>query len=192
MIFDLLEKFGKQFHWQEFLLVDMPHSLQANEELEQYGRILSVRIDGVPTVDIETLDEVLDKVKSLIKETSCDIPDIVIDRDHRIGKDCNDKKTNVRCESIIVHFETFRHRTMFYWSRANLKNNVKLKLDLTKNRYNIFTKAIETVKSYDNVNYVMVDINCWLKVVFMDGSGRFFTNIMSLKEISEKEGISQV
>ena len=40
---------------------------------------------------------------------------------------------------------------MFYHSRANLKNNGKLKLDLTKNRYKIFTKAIETVKSYNNV-----------------------------------------
>ena len=38
----------------------------------------------------------------------------------------------------------------------------------------------------------MVDIHCWLKLVFMDGSGKFFTNIMSLKEILEKEGISQV
>ena len=42
---------------------------------------------------------------------------------------------------------------MCYRSTANLKNNVKLKLDLTKYRYKIFTKAIETVKSYDNVNY---------------------------------------
>ena len=81
---------------------------------------------------------------------------------------------------------------MFYGSRANLKNNVKLKLDLTKNRYKIFTKAIETVKRYDNVNYVMLDINCRLKVVFKDGSGKFFTNIISLKEILEKEGINQV
>ena len=78
-------------------------------------------------VDNETLDEVLDKVKSLIKETSCDIPDGVIDR------------------------------TMFYWSRAHLKNNIKLKLDLTKNRYKIFAKAIETVGSYDTVNYIMVE-----------------------------------
>ena len=59
---------------------------QANEELEQYGRRLCVRIDGVPTVDNETLDKVLDKVKSLINKTSCDIPDVVIDRAHRIGK----------------------------------------------------------------------------------------------------------
>ena len=81
---------------------------------------------------------------------------------------------------------------MFYGSRANLKNNVKLKLDLTKNRYKIFTKAIETVKRYDNINYVMVDINCRLKVVFKYDSDKFFTDIMSLKEILEKEGINQV
>ena len=90
---------------------------------------------------------------------------------------------------MVVHFTTFRHRTMFYWSRANLKNNVKLQLDLTNNRYKIFTKAIETVKSYDNVNYI---INCRLKVVLKDGSGKFFTDILGLKEILEKEGISQV
>ena len=73
-----------------------------------------------------------------------------------------------------------------------LKSNVKLKLDLTKNSNKIFTKAIETVKNYDNVNYVMVDINCWLKVVFKDGSGKCCTDIMTLKEILEKEGINQV
>ena len=76
---------------------------------------------------------------------------MVIDRAHRIGKGYNDKKTNVRCKSIIGLSTTFRHRTMFYRSRANLKNNAKLKLELPKNRYKIFTKTIETVKSYDNV-----------------------------------------
>ena len=81
---------------------------------------------------------------------------------------------------------------MFYRSRTNLKNNVKLKLDITKNRHKIFTKAIETVKSYDNVNYDIVDVNFRLKVVFKDGSSKFFTDIMSLKEILEKEGINQV
>ena len=55
---------------------------QEKEELEQYGRRLWVRIGGVPIVDPETLDGVLDKVKSLIKETSCDIPDVVIGRAH--------------------------------------------------------------------------------------------------------------
>ena len=57
----------------------------ANEELEQYGRRLCVRIDGIPTVENENSDEVLDKMTSLIKETSCYIPDIVTDRAHRTG-----------------------------------------------------------------------------------------------------------
>ena len=34
----------------------------------------------------------LDKVKSLINETRCDIPVVVIDRAHQIGKGYNDKK----------------------------------------------------------------------------------------------------
>ena len=59
---------------------------QASEELQHYDRRLCVRIDSVPTVDNETSDEVLDEVKSLINETSCDIPDVVIDRADRIGK----------------------------------------------------------------------------------------------------------
>ena len=150
------------------------------------------KIYGAPAVDNEISHEVLDKVKSLTIETSHDTPDVVIDRAHRIGKGYNDKKSNIHCKSIIVRFTTFRYRTMFYGSRANLKSNVKLKLDLTKNRYKIFTKAIETVKRYDNINYVMVDINCRLKVVFKYGSDKFFTDIMSLKEILEKEGINQV
>ena len=156
---------------------------QANGELEQYGRSLCGRNDGVPTVDNETLDEVLHKVKCLIKENSCDIPDVVIDKAHRIGK-CyyNNKKTNARCKSITVRFTTFRQRTMFYCSRANLKNNVKLMLDLTKNRYKIFTRATETVKSCDNVNYIMVEINCRLKVNFKDRTRKFFTDIICFKK----------
>ena len=164
---------------------------QANEELGPYSIRLCVRTDSVPTVDNETWHEVLDKVKFLIKETSCDIPDVVIDKSHRIANGYNDKKTNLHCKNIIVSFTNFRHRAMFYRSRANFKN-IKFKLDLTKNRHKIFTIAIETVKSYDNVYYVMADINCRLKVVFKDGSGNFFAKNISLKEISEKEGINQV
>ena len=37
-----------------------------NEELEQYGRRLCVRIEGIPPVENETSDEVLDKVISLM------------------------------------------------------------------------------------------------------------------------------
>ena len=106
---------------------------QANEELEQYGRGLCVRIDGVPTVDNENLDEVLDKVKCSIKENSCDIPDVVIDKAHQIGK-CyyNNKKTNARCKSITVRFTTFRQRTIpasICWSSRRVEEVFKTCLE---------------------------------------------------------------
>ena len=41
-------------------------------------------------------------------------------------------KNTLHCKSIIVRFTGFKHRTMFYQKRPNLKNNVELKLVLTK------------------------------------------------------------
>ena len=88
--------------------------------MEQYGRSLCVRVDGAPTVDNKASDEVLEKMKTLTKETSCVNPDVVIDRARQTGKDYNDKKTNVLSKIIIERFTIFRHRTMFNLSRANL------------------------------------------------------------------------
>ena len=124
---------------------------------------MSLRVEGVPSIENESLDDLLDKVKSLITESECEIPDVVIDRGHRIGKEYKDKTRNVPCKSIIVTFSTFRHRTLFYQNINKLKN-VKVRLDLTKKRYKIFTDAIDFVKAHKNVDYVMVDINCQLKV----------------------------
>ena len=62
-------------------------------------------------------------------------------------------------KGIILRFSTFRHRALFYGNRNKLIN-AKIRIDLTKKRYKIFTDAIDFVKAYKNVDYVMVDINC--------------------------------
>ena len=87
-----------------------------NKELEQYGRRLCVRIEGITSVENETSEEVLDKVMSLMEEAECDIPEIVIDRAHRhrTGKGYVEKNSKKLCKSIIVRFPTFRHGTKFY------------------------------------------------------------------------------
>ena len=54
------------------------------------------------------------------------LPDTVIDRVHRIGVAHVDK-------SIIVRFTTFYNKTMVYKVKKNMKDNVRGKLDLTKN-----------------------------------------------------------
>ena len=87
-----------------------------NKELEQYGRRLCVRIEGITSVENETSEEVLHKVMSLMEEAECDIPEIVIDRAHRhrTGKGYVEKNSKKLCKSIIVRFPTFRHGTKFY------------------------------------------------------------------------------
>ena len=161
------------------------------EELEQYGRRCCLRIEGVPSVENESLDDVLGTAKSLITESGCEIPNVVIDRAHQIGRGYKDKTRNVPSKSIIVRFLTFRHRTLFYWNRNKLKN-AKVQLDLTKKQYKIFTNAIDFVKAYTNVDYVMVDINCRLKVFFKNGRSSFFDNISDLKNSIVEENIVNV
>ena len=129
---------------------------------------------------------VLGKVKSLIMESGCEIPDVVIDRVHRIGRGYKDKTRNVPCKSIIVRFSIFWHRPLLYRNRSKLKN-AKVRLDLTKKRYKVFTDAIDFVKAYKNVDHVMVDINCQLKVFFKNGRSSFFDNIFDLKNLIVEE-----
>ena len=61
-----------------------------NDELEQHGRRCCLRIEGVLSVENESLDDVLGEVKSLITESGCEIPDVV-DRAHQIGRGHKDK-----------------------------------------------------------------------------------------------------
>ena len=117
----------------------------SQDELEQYGRRLCIRIDGVPMAENETSNDVLQNVKSFIEESSSEIQDVAIDRVHRIGKAYTDKTSGVKCKSIIVRFTTFRHRTMFYYSKKNLKRNVKVKLDLPKKCYSFLASLFDKV-----------------------------------------------
>ena len=101
-----------------------------NEGLEKYGRKQNLRFEGVPIKKNETSDKVLTKVMGLCKEVGVNIPDTVIDRAHRIGVAYVYNKSKKSCKSIIVRFTTFRHRTVVYRARKNIKDNVRVKLDL--------------------------------------------------------------
>ena len=88
------------------------HDDQANtEELEQYGRRLYLRIDGIPLKNNETSEEILDSVKNVFELTKVNIPDVIVDRAHRIGRIYKDHASNKNCKGIMVRFTIFRHRT---------------------------------------------------------------------------------
>ena len=159
------------------------------EDLEQYGRRLCLRIDGVPTVQNESSEEVLENVKSLFTELKVEIPDTVLDRAHRIGPSYMDKVSNKNCKSIIVRFTTFRHRTMFYRVRKNLRKGIKVKLDLTKSRFNLLKQANDHVKDVPAIKFCYADVNCRLRVKFRDEREKdsFFSSFEELCEIVDLE-----
>ena len=73
---------------------------QRYDELEQYGRRLCLRIDSVSKQINEKVEDVFKFVKGLFEEVpDLEIPEIVIDRAHRIGPDYTDKKRR-KCVSL--------------------------------------------------------------------------------------------
>ena len=56
-----------------------------DEELEQYGRCFCLCIDAIPLKNNETSKNVLDSVKNIFELAEVNIPDVVLDRGHRIG-----------------------------------------------------------------------------------------------------------
>ena len=56
-----------------------------NEELEQNGRRLCLRVDGIPAVSNESSDDVMNLTKSLFKEAKVSVSENVSDCAHRIG-----------------------------------------------------------------------------------------------------------
>ena len=155
------------------------------DELEQYGRRVCLRVDGVPVEENETAEDVFKKVETLCQEAEVNVPESALDRAHRIGHEYYDRSTKTKCKSIIIRFTTFRHRTLLYRARKKIKNNVRIKLDLTKKRYSVLKLANDYVKSFDHVKFCLADINCRLKVKWDDDSENFFDSFEELKSLVE-------
>ena len=83
------------------------------EENEQYSRRLCLRIKNMKKQENESSGKFLEAVKCLFSEASIDIPVACIDRAHCVSR---------TDDTVTVRFTTFRHRTMFYRKRKELKN----------------------------------------------------------------------
>ena len=62
----------------------------------------------------------------------------------------------------------------------------KGQVDLTKKRCTIFKSTRSIADEKQDVNIVFADINCKLKVVFEDGTSKFFKDISELNESVEQ------
>ena len=124
-------------------------------------------------------------VKEKIEEAGVEIPDVCIDRAHKIGKAYIDRVSKEELNTVIVRFTSFRYRTLLYKARKNL-SKVKIRLDLSKYRYGILKKARDMVEQNNSVKFVYADINCRFKLHPVAGSESFFDSLEDLEEILQK------
>ena len=70
--------------------------------------------------------------------------------------------------------------------KASFKN-FRVKIDLTKRRWEVLKKVITLVNGNNDVDYAFTDVNCRLKVVFKDKRSSFFNDIDDLKKLIENK-----
>ena len=114
----------------------------------------------------EKVKDVINLVKKSFAEVDVDISDTVLDRAHRAGAFYK-HESDQSIQGIIVKFNNFRYRSMFYKNRKKLKQGKHVRIDLISNHYNLLKKANALIKlmKMENTVYTFADINCRLKVV---------------------------
>ena len=78
---------------------------------------------------------------------------------------------------------TFRHRTMVYRARKEIENKskIKVRLDLTKTRYDVLKSANRLVKGVEKVKWVYADIDVECRMI----RNSFLTQLGDLDNIIE-------
>ena len=154
---------------------------------------MCLRIDGVPSCEKESAEEVIDKVRDLVKEADVVFPDCGFDRAYRIVTFMKDRSSDTQnVKGIIVRFTSFSYRTMVYRARKSLGSKVKIKLDLTKSRYKTLQYAMDLVRDDNLVKFAYADINCRFKIHLTGGGdkkislweylNKILTELRSIKE----------
>ena len=141
---------------------------------EQYSRRACLRIKGITGSPNESAKDCVQRVIEVCRDTNVLITHADIDRAHRIGKD---RKT------MIVKFHSFGKRSALYKTRKNLKNGIKIHLDITKARLNILDDAKKLITNDSTVDFVFADINCNIVAKLKDGNFKFFDNIVNFRKL---------
>ena len=78
---------------------------------------------------------------------------------------------------------------MFYRAQNKLEGGVRIKLDLTKSRFDLSKRAYDHVKEIPSIKFCYAGKNCRLKVKFNDQNQRyiFFSSFDNLRNIADME-----
>ena len=105
--------------------------------------------------ETDTSAGVKEMVRAILKDEEIQVPDLTMDRAHRIGKTKVDNNGNAT-QLIIIRVTCFRDMSVDY--RVGMiisdKYSYGVSFDLTKNRLVLLNEAKEMVKGNKNVNFV--------------------------------------
>ena len=157
----------------------MDHLKRQGEENEQYARRQCLRIQGVPSHPNETAEDCLKKVATLFKDAGVVVPEVVLDRAHRVGKPTG------KSRQIIVKFGTWRNRTEVYKARKIIyqKFGYRVQADLTKTRFDLLTQVRRLCEGSTAAEFAFADINCSLCMKMRDGDIKFFSSLEGARKI---------
>ena len=129
-------------------------------------------------------------VKEVIAKRELDIPDTVIDRAHRIGSGKDGGPP-----AIICKFTTWRHRTLLYRDRANIKDDFgyKVTLDITRENVLLLDAVKDLAKEMKApISYAFCDINCQPTIKTVDDQFLRFDNLKEAQKLLEELLVTQV
>ena len=157
------------------------------DDVEQYTRRYSVRINGIAPVKKGEREDVMKTVESCFSSVGVPFKRKQIDRAHRVGRPSTHPTTKKKSQQIIVKFKSWEARCAFYQARPKFNSSTPrsftTSLDLTARRLELSNLARDLIKDHPHADYVYTDINCRLTVRMKDNSMRAFNSKEELDKI---------
>ena len=150
------------------------------DDLEQYGRKQSLRIEGIEVVPGETNTLLAKNVVSALNELGADVKEADFVRLHRSGRSYTDR-AGKRVAQTIVRFNAWapRHRafaTRYIGTKEQReKRPFYVRHDLTKRRHNLLAKAQHALDDHPYMHYY-ADGECNLVIMNRDSKVKTYFN----------------
>lgn len=156
------------------------------DDIEQYTRRMSVRINGLLAPNKDETEDVLKLVEGCHADVKLEFKRSDINRAHRVGPVITNQRTGKKLQSVIVQFRSWESRCRFYKSRPRHNatgRRFTVALDMTRRRYDLLKGAREISEHYPDVSYVLCDINCNCVVKMESGDFHMFNTMDEFDEL---------
>lgn len=155
------------------------------DDLEQYTRRLSVRVNGLPACKKGEREDVNKIVEDCHRDMKIDYDRSDINRAHRVGPVVTNQQTGKKIQSVIVQFRSWDARCRFYKNRPKFNargRRFSVALDITKRRYDLLSRARAIAETYPDVSYVFSDLNCNCMLKMENGDFHRFNSQFEFEE----------